>query len=208
MSNGRALNGRDIRFEMSVDVGMGIGRGHVTLGHGGNVNATTAATDANHDNPQGGQTSPPWSVQCWDTLDQVDHLILLPERALTMDSGWLQADLAEILAHSVIGHGRGVTPFLSHTEQTSFRDGSDGWSPSRRRSLDWSLVNPTGQQSPSFVAIASSSDRKFSKSPVVVVVVVVFFLLLLELLVLVHGFQRESTQKKKNASLTYFPREL
>lgn len=158
---------------MSVGIGMGIGRGHVTLGHAGNTIAPTDPNDTSSSNNNGselGQVSPNWSVQCWDTLDQVDHLILLPERALTMDSGWLQADLAEILAHSVIGHGRGVTPFLSHTERPSSRDGSDTWSPSRRRSLDWSLVNPTGQQSP-FVAIAASSDRKF-----------VLFLLLLLLL--------------------------
>lgn len=149
---------------MSVGIGMGIGRGHVTLGHGGNSTAASTASNPS-DGSEGGQVSPPWSVQCWDTLDQVDHLILLPERALTMDSGWLQADLAEILAHSVIGHGRGVTPqFLSHTERSSSQqDGSDSWFPSRRRSLDWSLVNPTGQQSP-FVAIATSSDRKFRLS--------------------------------------------
>ena len=56
---------------------------YVTLGHGG------------------AERSDPWSLQCWETLeDQVDHLILLPERALTMDSRWLQADLAEILAQS------------------------------------------------------------------------------------------------------------
>lgn len=165
--------------EMSVGVGMGIGRGHVTLGHGVNLTGSNATPGSGVDGLDGGsehdQISPTWSVQCWDTLgDQVDHLILLPERALTMDSGWLQADLAEILAHSVIGHGRGdgsssgrdysVTPFLSHPHErsSSSHDGSDSWFPhSRRRSLDWSLVNSSaGQPQSPFVAIATSADRK------------------------------------------------
>lgn len=162
---------------MSVGVGMGLGRGHVTLGHNVNLissKTTSSASDRNdgldgmieHD-----QISPTWSVQCWDTLgDQVDHLILLPERALTMDSGWLQADLAEILAHSVIGHGRGdsrdysLTPFLSHPHERSSlsHDASDSWlAHSRRRSLDWSSVNPSSQPQSPFVAIATSPDRKF-----------------------------------------------
>lgn len=124
-----------------MSVGIGMGMGHVTLGHGG----ANPSTD-------GEEEPTTWSVKCWDTLDQVDHLILLPERALTMDSGWLQADLAEILAHSVIGH-------VSSSEYDN--NTSSSWSASRRRSLDWSLVNSsTGQQS-SFVAIATSSDRKF-----------------------------------------------
>ena len=155
---------------------MGIGRGHVTLGHGVNLTSSSTTTSSGSDGMDGGsehdQISPTWSVQCWDTLgDQVDHLILLPERALTMDSGWLQADLAEILAHSVIGHGRGdgrdrdysVTPFLSHPHErsSSSHDGSDSWFPhSRRRSLDWSLVNSSGQPQSPFVAIATSSERK------------------------------------------------
>ncbi|XP_046447827.1 ensconsin-like isoform X3 [Daphnia pulex] len=164
---------------MSVGVGMGIGRGHVTLGHGVNLTGSNATPGSGVDGLDGGggsehdQISPTWSVQCWDTLgDQVDHLILLPERALTMDSGWLQADLAEILAHSVIGHGRGdgsssgrdysVTPFLSHPHErsSSSHDGSDSWFPhSRRRSLDWSLVNSSaGQPQSPFVAIATSAD--------------------------------------------------
>jgi hypothetical protein len=153
---------------------MGIGRGHVTLGHGVNLTSSnTTTSSASSDGMDGGehdQISPTWSVQCWDTLgDQVDHLILLPERALTMDSGWLQADLAEILAHSVIGHGRGdsrdysVAPFLSHPHErsSSSHEDSDSWFPhSRRRSLDWSLVNSSGQPQSPFVAIATSSDRK------------------------------------------------
>ncbi|XP_046447833.1 ensconsin-like isoform X4 [Daphnia pulex] len=170
---------------MSVGVGMGIGRGHVTLGHGVNLTGSNATPGSGVDGLDGGggsehdQISPTWSVQCWDTLgDQVDHLILLPERALTMDSGWLQADLAEILAHSVIGHGRGdgsssgrdysVTPFLSHPHErsSSSHDGSDSWFPhSRRRSLDWSLVNSSaGQPQSPFVAIATSADRQESCS--------------------------------------------
>lgn len=149
----------------------------MTLGHNVNLissKTTSSASDRNdgldgmieHD-----QISPTWSVQCWDTLgDQVDHLILLPERALTMDSGWLQADLAEILAHSVIGHGRGdsrdysLTPFLSHPHERSSlsHDASDSWlAHSRRRSLDWSSVNPSSQPQSPFVAIATSPDRKF-----------------------------------------------
>ena len=71
-----------------MSVGVGRGRGHVTMSH------------TSSDTPQRSNTT--WSVQCWDSLDQVDHLILLPERALTMDSQWLQADLAEIWAQSVM----------------------------------------------------------------------------------------------------------
>ena len=71
-----------------MSVGVGRGRGHVTMSH------------TSSDTPQRSSTT--WSVQCWDSLDQVDHLILLPERALTMDSQWLQADLAEIWAQSVM----------------------------------------------------------------------------------------------------------
>lgn len=131
---------------MSVGVGWGMGQGHVTLGHGGG-------------DPNGGSDDPsspssaPWSIQCWDSLDHVDHLILLPERALTMDSGWLQADLAEILAQSVMN---GVSPFVSQPRSSSKGSGN-----SRRRSLDsWSLVSPTGHQS-SLVALATRTSRKF-----------------------------------------------
>ena len=137
---------------MSVGIGIGFGQGHVTLG-----DASTKASN--------GEVSPTWSLRCWDTLDQVDHLILLPERALTMDSGWLEADLAEILAHSVINGSKGMTgvvgcvPLL--TKAAVQNEGSDGWSSGRRRSLDWSLVNP-GRQSP-LVAIAASIDRSTSK---------------------------------------------
>lgn len=139
---------------MSVGIGIGFGPGHVTLGE--------RSSKAN------GEVSPTWSLHCWDTLDQVDHLILLPERALTMDSGWLEADLAEILAHSVINGAKGMTvgcaPLLTKSAAVQ-GDGSGCWAPGRRRSLDWSLVNP-GRQSP-LVAIAASIDRSTSKFSVV-----------------------------------------
>lgn len=137
-----------------MSVGVGLGQGHVTLGHGGSNNNDPTSPSSS--------SSAAWSVQCWDSLDQVDHLILLPERALKMDSGWLQADLAEILAHSVVN---GAVPLLrnSSSSRSSYRDDNDDddrrKTTRRRRSFDWSLVNPTsGPQS--LVAVTSKSSSK------------------------------------------------
>jgi len=125
-------------WKMSVDVGSG--RNYVTLGH-----------------PTGDQ-SPTWSVQCWETLDQVDHLILLPERALTMDSGWLQADLAEILAQSAVIGVPAAAAIMAVHQQASTQE--------RRRSLDWGLLN-SGH---SLVAVAQpatgGTNSSGTRSPV------------------------------------------
>ena len=80
-----------------------------------------------------------WSVQCWDSLDQVDHLILLPEQALMMDSGWLQADLAEILAQSVVGVAPAAVPAV-HRESAPN-------SYNRRRSFDSGLLTHSSSSS-------------------------------------------------------------
>lgn len=148
--------------KMSVGIGLGMGQGHVTLGH-----------DDRSDDPSSPSSSP-WSIQCWDSLDHVDHLILLPERALTMDSGWLQADLAEILAQSVM-HPLVVSPASSklssrssgsrssHSNHSSITNNNNN-NNSKRRSLDWSLVNPTGPQS-SLVALATGVSSKWVLPP-------------------------------------------
>lgn len=138
----------------TMSVGVGLGQGHVTLGHGGSTNDPTSPSST---------SSTAWSVQCWDTLDQVDHLILLPERALKMDSGWLQADLAEILAQSVVN---GAVPLLRNSSsRSSYHDDDDRRRSTnrRRRSFDWSLVNPTGGHSgpQSLVAVTSKSSKFF-----------------------------------------------
>ena len=135
---------------MSVGIGLGMGQGHVTLGHDGG--------EPGDGGDPSSPSSAPWSIQCWDSLDHVDHLILLPERALTMDSGWLQADLAEILAHSVMN---GVPIVTSKSRSKTTAPPPRSSYTSRRRSLEsWSLVNPTGQQS-SVVALATGVSRKF-----------------------------------------------
>lgn len=116
---------------MSVGVGRGQ-QGHVTMSH------------ADGDTLERGNAT--WSVQCWDSLDQVDHLILLPERALTMDSQWLQADLAEIWAQSVMTQPR--TPFTPHVPT--------------RSSVGTGLFKSLG-----LVAIAAAAPpRKFAPSPI------------------------------------------
>ena len=103
-------------------------------GQGGHVTLSHANSDGAED-----QSNTTWSVQCWDSLDQVDHLILLPERALTMDSQWLQADLADIWAQSVtVGPSRDAHQCPPPP-------------PRRRRSVDVALTQLSPPHSSSFL---------------------------------------------------------